>query len=106
LKAKRPAHERGEWAYPVRLPMSLVAVPGTPNNVVRACRQAIASSAGILGAVRVQAASAGRLLRHRGGALTAPLAVRIDYADEGGVQVRQARIRCRLDPSGTVIAVI
>lgn len=106
LKKKRAAHERGEWAYPLRLPLTIAAVPGTPSTVVGACRRAIASAASPLGAVRVRAASAGSLLRHRNGSLTAPLAVSIDYAGQDGFQVRQARIRCRLDSSGKVVAVI
>lgn len=105
LKKKRAAHERGEWAYPLRLPLTIAAVPGTPSTVVRACRKAIASAASPLGAVRVRAASAGSLLRHRSGALSAPLFVSINYAGQDGIQVRQARIRCRLDSSGKVIAV-
>lgn len=105
FKKKRAGHERGEWGYPIRLPLAIAAVPGTPNTVVRACRQAIASAASPLGAVRVTAVSAGSLLRHRNGALTAPLAVSIDYAGQDGTQLRQARIRCRLDSSGRVVAV-
>nr|WP_037388840.1 hypothetical protein [Sinorhizobium americanum] len=104
LKKKR-THERGEWGYPIRLPLTIAAIPGTPSAVVRACQKAIASAASPLGGVRVRAASAGSLLRHRGGALTAPLVVRIDYAGRDGIQVRQARIRCRLDSSGRVVAV-
>ena len=106
LKKKRAQYERGEWAYPLRTLSAIVAVPGTPSPVVRACRQAIASAASPLGAVRVRAASAGSLIRHRSGAFTAPLTVSIDYADQDGIQVRQARIRCRLDASRRVIAVI
>ncbi|ACP23657.1 hypothetical protein NGR_b22120 (plasmid) [Sinorhizobium fredii NGR234] len=106
FKKKRAGHERGEWGYPVRLPLALAAVPGTPSTVVRACRKAIASAASPLGAVRVNAVSAGSLIRHRNGAMTAPLAVSIDYTDRAGTQVRQARIRCRLDSSGRVIGVI
>lgn len=106
LKARRTENGRGEWWYPSRLPKPLATIPGTPRAVVRICRQAIASAALPLGAVRVSATSAGRLLRDRGGTLTAPIAVRIDYAGQGGIEVRQARIRCRLNASGMVIAVI
>lgn len=106
LKARRTENGRGEWWYPSPLPIPLAVIPGTPRAVVRVCRQAIASAAFPLGALRVSAASAGRLLRDRGGTLTAPLAVRIDYAGQGGSEIRQARIRCRLNASGMVIAVI
>ncbi|AEH81467.1 helicase [Sinorhizobium meliloti] len=105
LKSRR-RHERGEWSYPLRFPAPIAAITGTPRAVVRVCRQAIAQAASALGGVRVRAVSAGPLHRGRRGTLTAPLDVRIDYAGQGGREVRQARIRCRLDTSGRVIAVI
>ncbi|WP_077068139.1 helicase [Ensifer aridi] len=92
--------------YPSRLPAPTAAISDTARAVVRVCRQAIASAASPFGAVRVRAASAGPLHRNRRGALTAPLAVRIEYAGQGGVEIRQARIRCHLDSSGRVVAVI
>lgn len=106
IKQRRAEGGRGEWGYSGRFPAPLAAVPGTPGGVLRVCRQAIAAAASPLGAVRVRAASAGRLIAHRRGALTAPLVVRIDYAGQSGIEVRQARVRCRLNASGRVIAVI
>ena len=79
---------------------------GTPRAVVRACQNAILSAAAPLGAVRVQAASAGAMRRDTRGALAAPIGVRIDYAGAGGIQVRQAEVRCRLDAAGRVIGVL
>ncbi|MDX8492285.1 hypothetical protein RFN29_11900 [Mesorhizobium sp. VK22B] len=58
-----------------------------------------------LGAVRVYAASAGSLRQGRGG-LNAPIEVRIDYERQGGIEVRQARVGCRLNAAGMVVAVI
>ena len=78
----------------------LTRKPGTSNAVVRVCQQAIFSAAKPLGAVGVQAASAGPVQRQRHG-LTAPLSVRINY----GKEVRQAQISCRLDAKGRVIRV-
>jgi len=92
--------------YPSRFPAPTAAISDTARAVVRVCGQAIASAASPFGAVRVRAASAGPLHRNRRGALTAPLAVRIEYAGQGGVEIRQARIRCHLDSSGRVVAVI
>nr|WP_085984083.1 hypothetical protein [Mesorhizobium alhagi] len=92
--------------YSMLRPARLRAKPGTPGAVVRACRQAIVSGAKPFGAVRVQAVSAGLLNRHRRGALTAPIEVRIEYATRSGIEVRQARVKCRLDAAGRVIAVI
>ena len=94
----RDTSARGTWGYPL-LP-KLTQRPGTPNAVVRVCEQAIFSAAKPLGAVGVQAVSAGPVRRQRNG-LTAPLSVRINYAKE----VRQAKVGCRLDGAGTVIGV-
>ena len=91
--------------YSRQFPALLKAVRGTPPAVVRACQNAILSAARPLGAVRVKAASAGTLSRQRRGTLTAPIAVRIDYASQGGIEVRQAKVTCRLDAAGKVIAV-
>jgi hypothetical protein len=84
--------------------LSLKAKPGTPPKVVSACRAAIVSAATPLGAVRVYAVSAGQM-RQRNAGLAAPIEVRISYALRSGVQVRQAKVLCRLDATGKVIAV-
>ncbi|TJW77939.1 MAG: hypothetical protein E5X43_28510, partial [Mesorhizobium sp.] len=68
-------------------------------------RTAIMSAATPLGAVSIHAVSAGAL-RQRRGALTAPIEVRIEYARQGGIEVQQARVGCRLDAAGRVTAVI
>ena len=94
----RDTSARGTWGYP-RLP-KIARKPGTSNAVVRVCQQAIFSAAKPLGAVGVQAASAGPVSRQRNG-LTAPLSVQIDY----GKEVRQATVGCRLDAKGKVIGV-
>ncbi|RWK63123.1 hypothetical protein [Mesorhizobium sp.] len=112
-RALRPSEAgRGELAlitkgypYPLGFLAPLKAKPGTPQAVVRACRTAIASAATPLGAVRVHAVSAGPLRQERRGALTARIEVRIHYARQGGIEVRRARVGCRLDAAGRVIAV-
>lgn len=88
--------------YPFLAPLK--AKPGISQAVVRACRTAIASAAAPLGAVRVHAVSAGPLQQRRG-ALTARIEVRIHYARQGGIEVRQARVGCRLDAAGRVTTV-
>ncbi|MGY2996802.1 hypothetical protein ACVWWD_005609 [Mesorhizobium sp. URHB0026] len=90
--------------YPFKLQRPLRAKPGIPAAVVQACRSAITSAATPLGAVRVRALSAG-LLHRRGGTLTAPIKVQIDYRRQGGVEVRQAEVDCRLDRAGRVTAI-
>ena len=81
------------------------SIPGTPRAVVRVCREAIQSAAVRLGAVRVDARSAGSMFRHSAGTSTAPLVVRIQYDMGGIVETRQARVRCQLDARGSVYAV-
>ena len=83
----------------------LAAVLGTPRQMVRSCRLAIAAAAQPLGSVRVEAVSAGRP-RQRGGELSAPLFVRIHYAQRGAIEIRQARVDCRVDGGGRVLNVI
>ncbi len=84
---------------------SLRTKPGTPPSIVRACREAISSAATPFGAVRVSAVSAGPVDQGRDW-LTAPIDVRISYAIQGKIEVRQARVGCRLDALGGVAAVI
>ncbi|MER8596829.1 hypothetical protein NKH09_02780 [Mesorhizobium sp. M1339] len=91
--------------YPFGSLGPLTPKPGTPIAVVRTCRAAIMAAATPLGAVRVHAVSAGALHQRRG-AITAPIEVRIDYAREDGIEVRQAQVSCRLDASGRVTAII
>jgi hypothetical protein len=82
---------------------AIEAIPGTPGVVVRACREAIELAAIPFGVVNVRATSAGPSRRLSRGAVSAPIAVRIHYARQGGAEIRQARIRCHLDAAGRVI---
>lgn len=94
----------GALGYPARPFVALKVKPGVTSVVLRTCRSAIASAARPLGAVRVEAVSAGRQLRS-GKLVVAPLDVRIRYERRGGVEVRQAKVSCRLDSAGRVVAV-
>ena len=105
LRPSRTGRGNSTLGYPFGSVGPLKAIPGTPAAVVQACRAAIISAAKPLGAVRVRAVSAGAL-RQRRGALTAPIQVRIDYAGKGGIEVRQAKVGCRLDKAGRVTAII
>lgn len=96
--------ERFAAGYPFAPLVSQKAKPGTPPKVLSACRAAIVSAATPLGAVRVSAVSAGPM-RKRNAGLAAPIEVRISYALRSGVQVRQAKVLCRLNATGKVIAV-
>ncbi|MCV3210481.1 hypothetical protein OHD62_29965 [Mesorhizobium sp. YC-39] len=104
LRPSRRGQGNSILGYPFGSVGPLKMIPGTPAAVVQACRAAIISAATPLGAVRVRVVSAGAL-RQRGGALTAPIQVRIDYARKGGIEVRQAKVGCRLT-AGRVTAII
>jgi hypothetical protein len=45
------------------------------------------------------------MTRERRGGFTVPIQVRIDYARQGRIEIRQARVSCRLDAKGRFIAV-
>jgi hypothetical protein len=94
----RPAgrSDRAPWG-------PIEAVPGTPSAVVRVCQDAIESAAVQYGVISVRAKSGGTLRRLAGGAVSAPVHVRIHYARQGGGEIRQARIRCQLDANGRVV---
>jgi hypothetical protein len=85
--------------------VSLKARPGTPLKVVSACRAAIVSAATPLGATGVSTVSAGPMRQRKAG-LEAPIEVRINYMRKGAIQLRQAKVLCRIDAKGKVIAII
>ncbi|RJT39103.1 hypothetical protein D3227_15000 [Mesorhizobium waimense] len=105
LRPSKAGQGHSTKGYPFGSLRPLKGKPGTPAAVVRTCRAAIISAAAPLGAVRVQAVSAGAL-RQRRGALTAPIEVRIDYTRKDGIEVRRAHVDCRLDAAGRVIAIV
>jgi hypothetical protein len=84
----------------------LEARPGTPDAVVRTCRGAVEAAARPYGAIRVGAKSSGPLRRLSGGVVSAPVHVRIEYHRQGGLELRQARIKCQLDAAGRVVKLI
>ena len=96
-----PSSSRGSDHAPAAT--AFEGIPGTPAAVVRACRDAVGSAAAPFGVLSVRARSAGSLRRLSRGAISAPVQVRIQYARQGGPEIRQARIRCHLDASGKVI---
>lgn len=96
--------EEKAYGYPSRLRAALPVRRGVAPALVRACRLAITSAARPLGAIRVEAVSAGAP-RRVGRQVSAPLNVRIQYARQGGVETRQAKVSCNLGAGGQVIAV-
>jgi len=87
-------------------PGPLSAVAGVSDQAVEACRQAIAAAATRHGATQVEAVSAGTPSQLPEGVTEAPLETRIVYAQADTVQVRQARIACRLDDRGNVLGLV
>jgi hypothetical protein len=84
----------------------LSPMAGVPRRSVDACRNTIAAQVTPYGGIQVEAVSAGppRGIRQRG--TNAPIEARIIYARADHVQVRQARITCRLDAQGRVVALL
>jgi hypothetical protein len=87
------------------LARALKSVPDTPASAIRACRDRIASLSQPYGAIRVEAAGAGRLAQRGRGLTEAPIWARILYRRAGLTQVRQARVTCQIDAGGQVLAV-
>ena len=58
------------------------------------------------GAIRVEAVSAGSPRGVWQGGTNAPIGARIIYAQADQIQVRQARVTCRLDAQGRVIGLL
>ena len=89
--------------FEARLDTSGEAILGTPDNDVNSCRAAIELAATPFGLLSVRVKAAGSLRRLGEGAISVPLDVHIEYARQGGIEIRQAPIRCDLDASGTVV---
>jgi hypothetical protein len=87
-------------------PNALVPTGDVPSEVIVACHQAMTAQAQSLGATWLEAASAGTLVRLPDGATDAPLEVRVTYQRKDRVDVRQARITCRLSEQGEVTALL
>ena len=76
-----------------------------PTPIVSACQRAVADAAQTFGALKVEAASAGRIKRAENGGVVAPVSVRITYGlAKGATQVRQADVECAIRGNGQVVA--
>jgi nucleoid-associated protein YgaU len=94
--------DNGQSPSDRRLPVAGEVLP----KVIAACRERMSAQAQPLGATRVEAVGAGSLVRLPNGGTEAPLDVKITYEREGQVQVRQARITCRLNDQGGVVELL
>jgi hypothetical protein len=79
------------------------ALPGVPDEVLRACHDAIESAAAPFGATNVRVRSAGFTHQLSPATISAPIEVSIDYVRQGGVETRSAPIKCELNATGRVI---
>jgi predicted component of type VI protein secretion system len=79
-------------------------IPGTPVEIVAACRDAIIAAARPHGVLHVDAASAGRMQPQRNGQTAAPLEIRIVYARDGGTELRESSVSCILNGRGEVVS--
>jgi len=91
----------GEPAVIATIGKPLPAAPGR-NRTVEPCREAVFNEASKLGALDVEAASAGREKRDRQGRLFAPVDMRITYKVNGGFELRSATLVCILDRKGRI----
>jgi hypothetical protein len=94
----------GGWFRSLYSLQPLRAKPGTSLSIVQSCRSALVQGAMRYGATQVDVASAGRTTRVKGGGLSAPVEARIVYQRGSRVQIRQARVTCRLDATGRRVA--
>jgi hypothetical protein len=78
--------------------------PRAGSGVVERCKASLALNARALGSVAVNVKEAGRETRARGGSVDLPVVARIEYVREGRKQVRQARVTCKINPEGRVVA--
>jgi hypothetical protein len=84
----------------------LVGVGGVSPEMLAACRESIAARTQPLGATWIDVASAGTPIQLLDGGTEAPIETRITYEHDNKVQVRQARVTCRLDDQGGVVELL
>jgi hypothetical protein len=87
-------------------PGPLVGVGGVSPEMLSACRESIAAQTQPLGATWIDVASAGTPIYLLDGGTEAPIETRITYEHDNQVQVRQARVTCRLDDQGGVVELL
>lgn len=94
---------RGRPDVVARIGQPLPAVPG-PNHTVQTCRNTVASKAQEIGARDVEAVSAGPETRDRKGQYTAPVLVRVTYANpDQSYQVVESELVCTVDRHGKIV---
>ena len=77
--------------------------PGTSQQVINACRDALMSHAQRFDVASLEVVSGGKQSRSNG-RIIAPLDVRAVYKIHGVHEVRRSKVRCTVDRQGRVIA--
>lgn len=80
-------------------------VTAAPEGAMSACRSVLRQAAALYGAARVEVAAAGPPQVLARGAFVLPIRARVVYAHAGDAEVRQARVSCRINGAGRVVAV-
>ena len=80
----------------------LPEAPGR-NGTVGPCRDAAWNDAAPLGARDVEASSAGPQTRERNGDVSAPVHLRLTYADPLKYEVKEGVVNCKVDRNGVVV---
>jgi hypothetical protein len=89
---------------PQPAPVPMAVTPEPQAEAVAACRETIAARARGHGAIQVEAVEVGAPDLLLTGFTELPVEMRIHYPQGDEVQVRQARITCRLDAQSRVVA--
>jgi hypothetical protein len=90
----------------LQAPSPQTEVAEVPRLGIDACKDVIAEQARRLGAIHVEAVSAGQPRRLRNGFTEAALDASIIYRQENLVQLREARVTCELDQDGKVVSLL
>jgi hypothetical protein len=72
------------------------------GSIVQACRQTLLASSRPYGGTKASAVSGGPVSRTEQGT-DAPINARLEFARQGGTEVREAKLLCRLDGKGRVV---
>jgi hypothetical protein len=99
-----PALREEPAPAPVRLKPAAAPGAAAPPAALASCSASLQETSRRHGAVRVDVSPAGTPRRGDNGTLTVPLDAVVSYRDGTGSQVRRARVTCRLDRAGQVVA--
>jgi hypothetical protein len=91
-------------AFRLRGPSDRAGPSPKAMSAVRACGATLAASSRRYGGTKATVVGTGPLVRTENGNVTAPIKARLEFARQGGREVRQAGLLCRLNARGQVVA--